>query len=245
MPIHKKKYTTPNVQHFSLNPPGVKSYLTFHFKPRWDLLSRKDALAASKYVPYPTLPCVLIPIPDHPLRPPVMHYGWIADIDFLLELAKELNCVRMYMCSADLYGPDDDDLDEEDEDTVDKECADSAPAQELLTGTNKPERGSRESKVQYAARLAGWDEYRTLLNVVQIIAKGFDACPRTLSLSSTLFCDDTPIVISVFTNYDLDNTQLPTTDVLDELARRLGLQGNARWYLDSSKWRWDDNGQPY
>ncbi|CCM05527.1 uncharacterized protein FIBRA_07753 [Fibroporia radiculosa] len=102
---------------------------------------------------------MIMMIYSHPQRPPVIHYGWTADIDLLLELAKELDCVKMYTRSTFVCDPDDEDLDEEGKNYVEKEEYDnSTPAQAILTSRFKPERVTRESEVRYAARRAGWDQ---------------------------------------------------------------------------------------
>ncbi|CCM05524.1 uncharacterized protein FIBRA_07750 [Fibroporia radiculosa] len=247
MSTRKNKYIIPNVQHFSLDPRGAHPDLTFQFKPTWQSLCRKDVLAASEYEPYVTLPRVLIPVPGHPLRPPKMRYGWIANTDALVELAKELDCVEM--CAPPVtYSDesDDEDLDEEERQTVIKEKYDnSTPVQAILTSRYNPDKFPSESEGQYMARRAGWDVFWTFDRVVDIVKEEELAARGALDLTLVLFHKSTPFMISAFTNYDLTSKRLPSVDDLDKLARRLGLQGKAQWFLDSLDWRWHDNGQPY
>ncbi|CCM05528.1 uncharacterized protein FIBRA_07754 [Fibroporia radiculosa] len=243
----KHQYLIPNVQHSSLDPPGVRPQLTFQFKPTWLPLTRKDASAASEYEPYVTLPRILIPILGHPLRPPRMRYGWIANEDVLVELAKEFDCIVMYNdCPYFLDDGDDEDLDEEERNvTVTRVYDTSSPEQAILTARYNPDKFPHESEGRYAARLAGWDVLRTMQRVVELVGEEVPATQDRLALPGALFHNRAPSMVSVFTNYDLTSDRLPDADDLDKLARRLGVQGKPRWFLDSIHWRWHDNGQPY
>ncbi|CCM05522.1 uncharacterized protein FIBRA_07748 [Fibroporia radiculosa] len=245
MSARKNKYITPNVQHFSLDPRGAHPDLTFQFKPTWQSLCRKDVLAASEYEPYMTLPRVLIPVPGHPLRPPKMRYGWIANEEVLVEIAKELDCAVLCAPATFSDGSDDEDLDDDEEEVVKEEYNNSTPVQAILTSRYKPDKFPNESDGHYVARRAGWEVFRTFQRVVNIVRSEELAARGTLALSLTLFRNSTPFMISAFTNYDLTSKRLPSVDDLDMLARRLGLQGDAQWFLDSLDWRWHDNGQPY
>lgn len=86
--------------------------------------------------------------------------------------------------------------------------------------------------------MAGWDIERSIYNVLKIAAKECDVSLDALSIASVLRPDSFPLAISVYTNYDVAHARLPALGQMQNLGRRLGLQEQARWFLDHITWRW-------
>ena len=51
--------------------------------------------------------------------------------------------------------------------------------------------------------------------------------------------DEESLVISMYTNYDLEDTEsLPSEEAIERLQKALGLQEPPAWFLDNEAWKW-------
>ncbi|KZT63584.1 hypothetical protein DAEQUDRAFT_733660 [Daedalea quercina L-15889] len=91
------KYSSLTIDLPSLDPPGTKRKLHRPFaltnpRPRYDQVA--GYLRAAE--PFDVLPRTLIPTRRITFKPPIMHYGWMAPQDFLLDYARSHKLTRQW-----------------------------------------------------------------------------------------------------------------------------------------------------
>ncbi|KAH9949324.1 hypothetical protein B0H21DRAFT_148862 [Amylocystis lapponica] len=89
-----KSFPPPDVRHASLDAPGTKQVVPAILK---DMYWNPEELPMFVHVPaYEKLPRWFIPSKKLSYKPPLMHYGWCADFDALLEMAEGRGFIRWH-----------------------------------------------------------------------------------------------------------------------------------------------------
>ncbi|TFY62681.1 hypothetical protein EVJ58_g3705 [Rhodofomes roseus] len=214
------------------------------FKPRSVNVARQDLLAARNIDPFVLLPRIFIPIPRGLWRPPVMHYGWPAPTSMLLSYAEEHGLVLKMsrrnpnICTAD-DSSDEDEPFTEDNDAEDSDGAESSCSSGPTTSrTRKP----------IIARLPKncVDESSTMMaavkRILSILTKETGMrYPESVQVDVTLQHRGGPSearIISVYTNYHLLQTDLPSPEDIQTIGKTLGLTTPPMWCMDQMEYEW-------
>ncbi|OSX59964.1 hypothetical protein POSPLADRAFT_1075404 [Postia placenta MAD-698-R-SB12] len=196
------------IDHFSLDPPGLNTSLVFPYAP----LKRRPTLddIERKSDPLDTLPRALIPRSHASLRPPVLRYGWVADEEDFIELARKYNCIK----TRAPYDP----KEFEDEDEADGE---PEPPNWLHEGDPR------------------WPDIDILdtINAVMVqVANDLGVKIPDLDFGGAMR-DGECTIVSLFTNYDVTQ-KLPSQEDIERYGAALGVTEKPKWYLDEMNTWW-------
>ncbi|KAL6300996.1 hypothetical protein BKA93DRAFT_828567 [Sparassis latifolia] len=220
-PREHSAQSTSTKQHYlsypSLDPPGkVRSDLVVPFMPTARKIPREKAKEIVDLPPFDTLPRILIPSSKLQLKPPVMHYGWIANESLLMEYAKEHkvpilrrpNLKRKTNVHEELYF---------EEEAPRRTAVDLDP---------------EKDRMAYVALLK--DVVVRLLRELNI------SWPRRMLVMARPLAAGCPLIVSLYTNYDL--ARAPPPEVIEALRVRLEEKEQPKWFLSSSDWKWSRSG---
>ena len=51
--------------------------------------------------------------------------------------------------------------------------------------------------------------------------------------------DPSTLVVSLYSNYDLNRDDLPSQEAIEALRLALGFEGPPKWFVDSLRWSWE------
>ncbi|KAL6300998.1 hypothetical protein BKA93DRAFT_930570 [Sparassis latifolia] len=204
-----------------IDPPSRdRSDLVVPFKP-FDLNIERFPLQRLREIvvlpPFDTLPRILIPSPYSELKPPVMHCGWVVNQSKLFQYAKDRNLP--ILCNSRTHMKD------ADKDYDDDAGFDTDESEESLTARDlNPE----EDLVGY---------YVLLQTTVQLVVEDLKLpwASGLLSITSPLNADG-PVILSLFTNYDL--ARAPSSKSVEVLRLWLEQPEQPKWYLDEMNYKW-------
>ncbi|KAI0919719.1 hypothetical protein AcV5_001705 [Taiwanofungus camphoratus] len=207
----------------SLDPPNVKRDLPPLLKLT-RRMTKEEHIQMADIPPFDTLPRILIPSSKLSLKPPVMHYGWRADLPKILKYAKD----HGLDWEPEIESPTSSDYESE---GVKAEAAQGAAASKV--------RGRERREADFEAHPGAIHVAQyTLDSIVERL--GLPYSEELLFIDSALFLDDFTI-ISLYTNYDL--ARAPSDDVVEALRVELRETEKPKWYMDLSQVTWTRYGR--
>ncbi|KAL6300999.1 hypothetical protein BKA93DRAFT_930571 [Sparassis latifolia] len=202
-----------------IDPPNYyRSDLVVPFKPFDPCVERfplQRLRKIQKSLPFDTLPLILIPPSKFELKPPVMRYGWVVDRfqSKLFQYAKDHNLRVPCSPKTHIEGYDSDNEYDSDESEM------ALTAKDL-----NPEKDG----VGYLLLL----QEAALLVVEELnLTWPSDLINITCPLNA-----HNPLILSLFTNYDL--ARAPSPKSVEALHLWLEEREQPKWYLDQMNYKW-------
>ncbi|KAH9834495.1 uncharacterized protein C8Q71DRAFT_769182 [Rhodofomes roseus] len=207
---------------------------------------------------------MLIPVPSALWKPPLMHYGWPAPRQRLLEYAERHGLIKL-MSRRNPKDPDESDsesdfsTDDEIEDDEDEPASNSSQAGEsqhspdgsgtvILAMTTRarkpcppvPPPDAPPDKAESAV-----DQISTMFAALIHIYKLLNENPGTqfglplLQITPTLQDGEGECqIVSLYTNYNFLRKDLPLPEHIEAFGEAFGVETPPRWFLDEEQHEW-------